>query len=318
MDETSVLGRRFEFDNEFFKEPRRYGSITLFQVGELCCECGYEVPEHVQVCSEISFILAGEGFFTVNGKPFPVQEGDIFINQKGERHSIQSSRQHNLRFLYVGFQINREPKDGELDPVFEFFNGPVGERRQRDRMGVTEHFLKMLSEIYSVSPYSQRMVACYLTQIILLTYRTFHPQKESRAAPLANENVVGGTVYGIIKYVERNILDVGSVKSIAAELGYSSAYLSHLFRRKAGMTLQSYISYKKMEKSLELMDSGRYSITQIALMLNFLSVQSFSKAFKRTFGFSPSGYRGGEARPEPPAPAQAAARRAAEETRGGI
>ncbi len=297
MDETNVLGRRFEFDNEFFRKPRRYGPITLFQVGELCCECGYEVPEHVQVCSEISFILAGEGSFSVDGKAFPVEEGDIFLNREGERHSIRSSSQHNLRFLYVGFRVDLEEKDADLRSVFEFFSSPIKERKQKDRMGITEFFLKMLGEIYSVSPYSQKMVSCYLTQIIILTYRTFHAGEKPQTAGYAKEakeNVVGGTVYGVIRHVEKNILTVGNVRSIAAELGYSSTYLSHLFRRKAGMTLQRFISFKKMEKSLELMDSGQYSITQIAMMLNFLSVQSFSKAFKRTFGFPPSEYQGGQ------------------------
>ena len=298
MDEANILGRRFEFNNEFFKEPRRYGAISLLQIGELCCECGYEVAPHVQVCSEVSFILSGKGFFTVNGERFPVGEGDIFINQKGELHSIQSSNQQNLRFLYVGFEVDRETEDEELRPVFEFFSNPIRERKRRDKMDIIAHFLKMLNEIYNVSTYSERMVTCYLTQVIILTYRMFNPPEVRSVTPFTNENVVGGAVYGVIRYIDKNILNIGSVKGVAGDLGYSSVYLSHLFRRKTGMTLQSYISYKKMEKSLELMDSGCYSITQVALMLNFESVQSFSKAFKRTLGFSPSGYQSGRAKQE--------------------
>lgn len=291
MDEADILGRRFEFNNEFFKEPRRYGPVSLLQIGELCCECGYEIPPHVQVCCEVSFILAGEGSFLVDGELFPVREGDIFMNQKGEVHSIRSSKLHNLRFLYIGFEVGWGGKDDGLRPVFEFFSNPVRERKRRDRMDIATYFLKMLGELYSSPVYSQQMVACYLTQIMILIYRTFNPPEAHLPAPPASENVVGGTVYSVIQYIDGNILGVSSVRSIAEALGYSSAYLSHLFRKRGGMTLQSYICYKKMKKSLELMDSGRYSITQIALMLGFESVQSFSKAFKRTFGCPPSGYR---------------------------
>ena len=47
--------------------------------------------------------------------------------------------------------------------------------------------------------------------------------------------------------------------------GYSSSYLSHLFKEKTGMTLQSYLARKKIERGVELMKSGCYSWTQIAL-----------------------------------------------------
>jgi len=135
------------------------------------------------------------------------------------------------------------------------------------------------------------MVKCYLIQVLILTYRTFNDEVRLRYFPQKNVNVVGSTVYSVIKYIDNNIMEIDSVRSIADSLGYSNVYLSHLFRNKTGMTLQNYVNYKKIEKSLELIDSGKMRITQIALMLNFDTVQSFSKAFKRTLGFSPTHYK---------------------------
>lgn len=297
MDEKKILGRNYEFENNFFKEPRKYGGISLFQMGELCCECGYEIEPHVQPCHEISVIVSGEGFFIVNGVRYPVTEGDLFLNQKGELHAIESSSQRQLRYLYMGFDfvqssgIASGSQPEAIEELSAFFCNPFRERKSHDKLGVMSVFLKMLGEVYNGSVFSEQMIDYYLHQVLILSYRTFHSDQKASVMPKNDVNVVGSTVYSVIKYIDNNILEIDTVKSIAGNLGYSYVYLSHLFRNKTGMTLQSYVNYKKIEKSLELIGDGKLSITQTALMLNFDTVQSFSKAFKRTLGFSPTKYR---------------------------
>ena len=78
------------------------------------------------------------------------------------------------------------------------------------------------------------------------------------------------------------------VGEVAEAVGYSSSYLSHLFKEKTGMTLQSYLARKKIERGVELMKSGCYSWTQIALELHYETPQAFSKAFRRVMQKSPS------------------------------
>jgi AraC-like DNA-binding protein len=57
------------------------------------------------------------------------------------------------------------------------------------------------------------------------------------------------------------------------------------------VTLQEYVARKKIEHSLDLIKTGNYSITEIALMLHYESVQSFGKAFKKIMGSTPSEFR---------------------------
>lgn len=46
-----------------------------------------------------------------------------------------------------------------------------------------------------------------------------------------------------------------------------------------------------MEKAVEMIEQGNFTITEIALKLSFESLQSFSKSFRRTVGVSPMEYR---------------------------
>jgi AraC-like DNA-binding protein len=261
------------------------------QIGELCCECGFNIKPHIQRCNEISCVVSGEGYFFVNGEKHPVKEGSIFINRKGELHSIESSEQSELRFLYVGFDFNDEETDSSLKKVIDYIENPASGKMAQDKTDFMWHFVRLINEFYSNSELSGVMIENYLTQILILTYRIFTGASAVKCLPSKSLNVVGSTVYSVIRYIDDNIMDIINVKDISDCLCYSYSYLSHTFRSKTGMTLQSYLNYKKIEKSLEFIDYGRLSITQIAFMLNYDTVQSFSKAFKRTIGRSPASYR---------------------------
>lgn len=289
MHEKEILGKRFEFDNQYFQKPKKFGSLNLFQLGDLCCECGYEVAPHIQVCHEISCVISGEGLFLINGQGFPVKEGDVVISQKGDLHEIHASRQTNLRYYYLGFAS--DPQEGDsMSQVTAFFSNPLEKRIEHDTFDISGHFLKVINELYNPSAFSDEMIHHYLIQILVLTYRTMIGAGQKRMPAFRNANSVGSTVYSVVKYIDNNIFNIDSIGNIAKSLGYSKEYLSHLFHAKTGMTLQHYINCKKIEKSLELMETERLNITQIALMLRYDSVQSFSKAFKRTLGFSPVNY----------------------------
>ena len=45
-----------------------------------------------------------------------------------------------------------------------------------------------------------------------------------------------------------------------------------------------------MEAGIELMKTGRYSVTQIAMRLGYDTLQSFSKAFRRVMDIPPTEY----------------------------
>ena len=46
---------------------------------------------------------------------------------------------------------------------------------------------------------------------------------------------------------------IGGVREIAQAMGYNYTYLSHVFSRVTGVTLQKYISQKKIERARQLL-----------------------------------------------------------------
>ena len=97
-------------------------------------------------------------------------------------------------------------------------------------------------------------------------------------------------LYGLMeKSLSQGELDVDT---ISAMLGYSRTKLFYKIKAIVGQTPNEFFTTYKLNKSLELLQSGKYKISAIAEMVGFSSASHFSSLFKKKFGMLPSQYRG--------------------------
>lgn len=75
------------------------------------------------------------------------------------------------------------------------------------------------------------------------------------------------------------------------KLGYSYAYLSGVFSKIENTTLEKYIILLKIEKVKELIEYDEFSLSEIAAMLGYSSVQYLSNQFKSIEGISVTEYK---------------------------
>ena len=73
--------------------------------------------------------------------------------------------------------------------------------------------------------------------------------------------------------------------------GLSYDYFKELFIKKYGISPVKYITRLRIEKSCELLITGRYTISEIADMCGFSNVYYFSNVFKKQLGVSPTNFQ---------------------------
>ena len=78
---------------------------------------------------------------------------------------------------------------------------------------------------------------------------------------------------------------------LVEKLGMSYQQLSKTFSQHEPVTLEKYIILHKTEKIKELIDSGEYTLSEIAYMMDYSSVQHLSSQFKQHTGLTPSDYK---------------------------
>lgn len=82
-----------------------------------------------------------------------------------------------------------------------------------------------------------------------------------------------------------------SQQEIAEHLNISNVYLSALFRKETGKKFSAYINEYRLNKARELIDEGKYPLSQIYEMVGFTNQQYFSNCFRKMFSVTPSEYK---------------------------
>lgn len=288
---TSTPGiRRFQFDCLHFPELMQYGSISLLQLGDLNCDSGFVLRPHRQTCYEISYVVSGKGWFETNGNRFNLEPGDIYIGRPGEIHQGGVNADDPFRYFYFGFRFNTSSDEENSFLSIREMMDRTQTPHCKDRLDIRTPFVNALKELSSTTQFSQKMIQSYLEQILVLTYRNFFSGWEARYPGEGSDNAGKRLVYSAIHYIDDRLLQIRDLKEVSDAFGYSQSYLSRLFSRETGESLHKYYTKKKWQKVTELLTEGDYSITEIAEIMLYESIHSFSRAFRKEFGVSPSQY----------------------------
>lgn len=82
-----------------------------------------------------------------------------------------------------------------------------------------------------------------------------------------------------------------TLRFLSHKLGYSEYYTTKKFKEISGMQFRDYLRNRKLAFALKEVRDSDLSLLEIAFNYGFSSHEAFSRAFKRTYGITPSEYR---------------------------
>jgi AraC-like DNA-binding protein len=94
-----------------------------------------------------------------------------------------------------------------------------------------------------------------------------------------------------MRYIDGNLFMIENLSRIAEHFHHNYSYLSKKFKETTKLTLSEYLADKKLERAKLLIKEDKLSFTEIAELLHYASLYSFSKSFKFHFGVSPREYK---------------------------
>ncbi len=280
-------GKLFHYDNTFFHRNFEIPMGRVFQVSELSVIRGGEIVNHHQICEEMTYIVSGKGRFYCNGECKEVGPGQIHFIRRGNSHHIEVSEDENLRYICIGIQY-----DESLEVVRSLYHA-LGSKNDivLDDTGTIKGLSEyLIREFYSQDDKINDMINSYIYQITVTLERiisgnviTYENNKGEKSSSYA--------IYLILRYLDREYLQIKNVCEIAEKLSYSEYYLSHLFKRKMGITIKDYLTNKKLSYAMQLLETSELSVEKISDSLGFSSAHSFRRMFKKYTGLSPSEYK---------------------------
>ncbi len=99
------------------------------------------------------------------------------------------------------------------------------------------------------------------------------------------------TISSIIIFIENRIKERIDYVDLERATGFSIAHIREIFVMRTGMSLSKYILTRKISNAVYEILYNHQSIIQIALKYGFTNHDTFTRAFKRITGLTPSEFK---------------------------
>lgn len=115
----------------------------------------------------------------------------------------------------------------------------------------------------------------------------YHAQMPEFAADASGEYIFSHA----LSYIHFHFNEKICLADVAAACHCSPSYISRLFHKKSGQTIQNYIRSCRIAEAKRLLEQTDFPLSEIAFMAGFTDSNYFSNCFRKETGQAPSAYR---------------------------
>lgn len=281
--------KHYYLNRNYITDPIKFGSFRLYQIGRLYCTADTVVDKHAHIdWYELTIVTQGKGTVITNDVEIPVRQGDIYLSFPCDFHAIVSDRTDPLRYDFFSFKTEDTELWEALIRVMETHARP-DVRTVRDDV-IASLVSGAIAELDRDDRYTAEMLKASFTQILVRLLRHFESGTETEHARYSVTEAEA-LCYRLMNYIDTHIYTMTSLEELAEVTNYNYSYLSSLFHKTTSGMLTDYYRRRRLETARLLIEEGGLNITEIASLLRYSSIYTFSRAFKEYFNLSPSQYR---------------------------
>lgn len=229
----------------------------------------------------VHYITAGSGRVVMGREKFFLKKGDAFFIFPDQKSFYQASQEDPWSYKWIGFA------GGKAEAILESIHITRGNTiyRNHHNARLEKLFDRVYENLHNRKPgYDLRNKG--------ILYTVLADFIETAAdSPVKNISKKIDYVENIITFIKQNYERSISVKQMADYLGINRSYLSSLFKKKTGQSVQEYLIHFRIKKAEELLLTSEYTITEIACFTGYKDYFTFFKAFKKITGLSPGQFK---------------------------
>lgn len=277
---------KFHLNKHFGPTGLKLSDFSLIQIGRMYfAPLDKIMPHRQRDWYELTIITDGEGSVITNGIETPVKRGCIYLSLPNDIHEIHSSKESPMKYDFFTFYTENPAYKNELENIEKLLT-------PSDRLFFDERISALvcdaIMEFVEDGKYSTDLLYSIFNQIVVYIIRNFSSETAKSRVTSATPN--DAVCYQIMNYIDTHLYTLKSLDELSDAMKYNYSYLSALFKKTTGNTLLSYYRNKRLETARILILEDTVKISDIAEMLGYASLYSFSRAFKDRYGTSPKQY----------------------------
>lgn len=281
------MERHFLIDNNYVHAPLRFGEITLIQLGRRYSRPSALIETVHADYFELTVVLSGKGRIRTADTEVEVSKGDIHLAGPHELHAIKPNSEEPVRYDFFAFHPENEEVYRLLKEALQS-RPTAGERIFRSE-SIPPLIASGIRELQTRSYGWESLLEHLFAQITVYLVRAFLPSIAQKSLLDVTDSQI--LCYQAMNYIDTHLDRLHYLSEVAEAFNYNYSYLSDLFHRVTGQTMNEYLSDGRLAACRAELEKGSLSVGAIAEKWNYPSLSSFSRAFKHRFGVSPTQYR---------------------------
>jgi AraC-like DNA-binding protein len=259
---------------------------------------GYTKSKHTHDRMTITFPRgSSRSFIKVfpESKSFNLTEDLVHVMAKGHEHAQGSvSSIYDTFALFVTNEYYQSHlkklgvKDGEINPFLS--HTQVFPKSNVLSELITRYFFCRVLETSPSSIELNHLESMILTEVFMVGRKVTSAKTKDQ-----KENKLGQTIVSeetailrAIEFIESNLFEKMDVEALVKSSRTSQATLFRLFKKELKLSPIEYVRNRRLDEANILLKTGQYQVGDVALLVGYEELSSFSKAYKQRFKMAPS------------------------------
>lgn len=242
----------------------------------------YYRAKHWHRSIEIFLVVEGELEFFINNTRLPLLAPDFVIVNSNEVHSVEAVKPNQTIVVQIPLNFFTEYLNGEDYVLFS-------KQSEAENLELIQLIVCLFRTYQQKGPAYELKVHSLFLELLYLLVTSFMDKEEDPGNIRQKRNL--DKLSEITSYMKQHYSQSITLESVAEEFGFSSTYLSRIFKRYANVNYKTYLLNLRTEYGRREMINTDHSLNDIAVNNGFPNSRAYAKAFFKRYGCLPSEYR---------------------------
>lgn len=284
------------FDKQIKEEINieKFNNIYYFEHGK-----NFKHSPECHNCWEMVYVDKGNVVAYTDGVTSILEEGQAIFHKPGGYHSHISDNKVANNIFVVLFVCKNEcinflaNKTFSLDKPSKTLLSLFMQETKNALGKISGDYYDKTTPDFSNEKFgSSQLMRYHFTEFLIKLMRNNCEPAENTYTIVRTRNNKGDVLTNhIIAYLENNIYNKITLNDVCENFFIKKSHLSVIFKEQTGKSPMQYYANLKIEEAKKLLRENTYSIGEITDKLGFSSIHYFSRSFKLSTGFSPTGYK---------------------------
>lgn len=248
---------------------------------------GVKAEFHYHEFCKLLLLVSGSGGYSVEGQRYQLQSGDVVLvgSRAVHRPEFQPDAPYERIIVYIDPEYLRQASTQDCD-LTEIFSGKWGHVLRPENGQKIFALASSLEKALSGQEYG-RVILSSGSLLRLLV----HIGREQRRGSIRQPEPIrpkNERIVQLLRFIDAHIAEDLSVDMLAEQCYLSKYHMMRLFRTETGQSVCGYITHRRLMLARQMIADGM-AATEAAFRAGFGSYSSFTRAYAKQFGATPTG-----------------------------